>query len=123
MASQTGVAMAKKSERTPTPVPSPALPELPERWSLQWNQQEVMLRLLRGEPLGQVCRETQVPVHDLEIWQRRFLEAGLLRLLRIGHLPRTLTGLSRYECFVTPLAKYDQIANLSTESMSQDIVL
>jgi hypothetical protein len=37
---------------------------------------EVVPRLSRGEPLDQVSRETQVPAHDLERWQRRFLEAG-----------------------------------------------
>jgi transposase len=35
-----------------------------------------VLRLLRGEPLDQVSRETQVPAHELERWQRRFLAAG-----------------------------------------------
>lgn len=47
----------------------------PERWSVQ-RKQAVVLRLLRGESLDQVSRETQVPAHELEIWQRRFLEAG-----------------------------------------------
>jgi hypothetical protein len=67
--------MAKKPDRIPTPATSPAPPELPERWSVQ-RKQEVVLRLLRGEPLDQVSRDTQVPAHDLERWQRRFLEAG-----------------------------------------------
>jgi hypothetical protein len=64
--------MAKKPDRIPSP---PAAPELPERWSVQ-RKQEVVLRLLRGEPLDQVSRETQVPAHELESWQRRFLAAG-----------------------------------------------
>jgi len=64
--------MAKKPERIPNP---PAPPELPERWSVP-RKQEVVLRLLRGEPLDQVSRETQVPAHELEHWQRRFLEGG-----------------------------------------------
>ena len=67
--------MAKKPDRTPTPRPSPAPLELPERWSAQ-RKQEVVLRLLRGEPLDQVSRETQVPAHELESWQRRFLQGG-----------------------------------------------
>jgi transposase len=67
--------MAKKPERTPAPVSSPAPLDLPERWSVQ-RKQAVVLRLLRGEPLDQVSRESQVPAHDLETWQRRFLEAG-----------------------------------------------
>ena len=67
--------MAKKPDRIPTPLSAPTAPELPERWSVQ-RKQEVVLRLLRGESLDQVSRETQVPAHDLERWQRQFLEAG-----------------------------------------------
>ena len=50
-------------------------PELPERWSAK-RKTEVVLRLLRGEPLDQVSRDTQVPAHQLEDWQRRFLTGG-----------------------------------------------
>lgn len=67
--------MGKKPERTPPPEHPSGPPELPERWSVQ-RKQEIVLRLLRGESLDQVSRETQVPAHDLEHWQRRFLEAG-----------------------------------------------
>ncbi len=67
--------MAKRPDRIPTPPPAPTAPELPERWSVQ-RKQEVVLRLRRGEPLDQVSRATQVPAHELEAWQRRFLEAG-----------------------------------------------
>ena len=68
--------MAKKPDRNPTPpVSSSTAPELPERWSAQ-RKQEIVLRLLRGEPLDQVSRETQVPAHELEAWQRRFLQGG-----------------------------------------------
>jgi len=67
--------MAKKLDRIPQPPAGPTMPELPERWSVQ-RKQEVVLRLIRGEPLDQVSRETQVPAHDLERWQRQFLEAG-----------------------------------------------
>ena len=35
-----------------------------------------LLRLLKGEELGTVSRETQVPVHELERWRRIFLEGG-----------------------------------------------
>ena len=34
------------------------------------------MRLLRGEPLDAVSRESQVPAHELEGWKRVFLEAG-----------------------------------------------
>jgi hypothetical protein len=35
-----------------------------------------VLRLLKGEELGPVSREIQVPVHELERWRRIFLEGG-----------------------------------------------
>ncbi len=49
--------------------------EVPERWSAK-RKVEIVLRLLRGEPLDQLSRDTQVPAHLLEEWQRRFLEGG-----------------------------------------------
>jgi hypothetical protein len=56
--------------------PAPSVPEeLPERWSAQ-RKTELVLRLLRGEPLDAVSRESQVPAHELESWKRVFLEAG-----------------------------------------------
>jgi hypothetical protein len=49
--------------------------ELPERWSAR-AKTEIVLRLLKGEEIGTVSRETQVPVHELERWRRIFLEGG-----------------------------------------------
>ena len=49
--------------------------ELPERWSAQ-RKMELVLRLLRGEALDAVSRESQVPAHELESWKRVFLETG-----------------------------------------------
>lgn len=49
--------------------------ELPERWSAQ-RKAELVLRLLRGEALDAVSRESQVPAHELESWKRVFLETG-----------------------------------------------
>ena len=49
--------------------------ELPERWSAR-AKTEIVLRLLKGEELGTVSRETQVPVHELERWRRIFLEGA-----------------------------------------------
>jgi hypothetical protein len=37
---------------------------------------EIVLRLLKGEELGAVSREVQVPVHELERWRRIFLEGA-----------------------------------------------
>ena len=53
--------------------------DLPERWSAQ-RRPELVLRLLRGEPLDAVSRESQVPAHELEVWKRVFLAAGGLGL-------------------------------------------
>jgi transposase len=49
--------------------------ELPERWSVP-RKTELVLRLLRGDGLDAVSRESQVPGHELEGWKRAFLEAG-----------------------------------------------
>jgi len=60
--------------------------ELPERWSAQ-QKTEAVLRLLRGEDLGQVSREIQVPAHELEEWRRVFIESGSTGLKRRGGDP------------------------------------
>jgi hypothetical protein len=49
--------------------------DLPERWSAS-RKCELVLRLLRGEALDAVSRESQVPAHELESWKRSFLETG-----------------------------------------------
>ncbi|MBI1893678.1 MAG: hypothetical protein HYS14_06170 [Candidatus Rokubacteria bacterium] len=51
--------------------------DLPERWSAQ-RKTALVLRLLRGEPLDAVSRESQVPAHELESWKRswRLAAAG-----------------------------------------------
>ena len=49
--------------------------ELPERWSAQ-RKMELVIRLLRGEALDAVSRESQVPAHELESWKRVVLETG-----------------------------------------------
>ena len=63
------------------PAPSRDAPEPPDRWSAQ-RKTELVLRLLRGESLDSVSRESQVPAHELESWQRAFLEAGARGLKR-----------------------------------------
>lgn len=65
--------MTTKDELS-TPDDEPAL-DLPERWSAQ-RKMELVLRLLRGETLDAVSRESQVPAHELEAWHRVFLESG-----------------------------------------------
>ena len=48
---------------------------LPKRWSAQ-RKAEVVLRLLRGEDIGEVSREVRVAPPDLERWRREFLDGG-----------------------------------------------
>jgi transposase len=70
--------MADKRRKSTSPGSEPPAPEaieLPERWSVQ-RKTELVLRLLRGEPLDAVSRESQVPAHELETWKRVFLEQG-----------------------------------------------
>ena len=62
------------SAGAPTGAEAPA--EIPERWSAQ-RKTELVLRLLRGETLDAVARESQVPAHELEAWRRVFLDGGI----------------------------------------------
>jgi len=57
--------------------------ELPERWSAQ-RKTEVVLRLFKGEDLGTLSREIQVPAHEIEEWRRVFLESATQGLRRRG---------------------------------------
>jgi transposase len=50
-----------------------------KRWSA-WRKKEVVLRLLRGEPVDAISREVSLPIYKLERWRDRALagiEAGL----------------------------------------------
>jgi len=76
---------AKKRKPTGSEPPAEEMPELPERWSAS-RKTELVLRLLRGEALEAVSRESQVPAHELENWKRVFLEQGT-RGLRIRGEP------------------------------------
>jgi len=60
--------------------------ELPERWSTE-RKTEIVLRLLRGEDLGHVSWEIQVPAHEIEEWRRVFIENGTSGLKRRGGDP------------------------------------
>jgi hypothetical protein len=60
--------------------------DLPERWSAG-RKTEIVLRLMRGEELGAVSREIQVPPQELEDWRRVFLESGARGLKRSGRDP------------------------------------
>jgi hypothetical protein len=55
--------------------------DLPERWSAP-RKTELVLRLLRGDSLDSVSRDSQVPAHELESWRRAFLDAGMRGLKR-----------------------------------------
>lgn len=70
--------MADKRRKSTSPGSEPPTPdaiELPERWSVQ-RKTELVLRVLRGESLDAVSRESQVPANELETWKRVFLEHG-----------------------------------------------
>src|SRR5437773_1718151 len=81
--------MGDKRRKATTPpgneAPVVEVPELPERWSAG-RKTDLVLRLLRGEALDAVSRESQVPAHELESWKRVFLEQGS-RGLRIRGEP------------------------------------
>jgi transposase len=80
--------MRDKRRKSSTPggeSPASDATELPERWSAA-RKTELVLRLLRGDPLDAVSRESQVPAHELETWKRVFLEQGT-RGLRIRGEP------------------------------------
>jgi Protein of unknown function (DUF1153) len=67
----------------------PAVPEvreLPERWSAQ-RKAELVLRLLRGEALDAVSRDSRMPAHELESWNRLILEHGRRGLKIRGEHP------------------------------------
>ncbi len=52
-----------------------------KRWSAK-RKQEVVLRLLRGESLDTLSRETDLPTRVLSSWRDEFLEGGLAALKR-----------------------------------------
>ena len=55
--------------------------KLPKRWSTR-NKQEVVLRLLRGESLDTLSRETGQPAAVLSGWRDEFLGGGIAALKR-----------------------------------------
>jgi hypothetical protein len=58
---------------------TPAVPPAPQRWHAQ-RKRDLVLRLLRGESLDVVSRETGVESYRLEEWKKRALasmETGL----------------------------------------------
>lgn len=58
-----------------------------KRWSAK-RKQEVVLRLLKGESLDALSRETGVPAGDLSGWRDEFLEAGQAGLKRRSDDPK-----------------------------------
>jgi transposase-like protein len=62
-------------------------PKQVKRWSAQ-RKQEVVLRLLRGESLDALSRETGQPAAVLSRWREEFLEAGLAGLKRRTEDPK-----------------------------------
>ena len=67
--------MSSERDSAGAPVGAEAPAEIPERWSAQ-RKADLVLRLLRGEALDAVARDSQVPAHELEEWRRVFLDGG-----------------------------------------------
>ncbi|MBI2880861.1 MAG: hypothetical protein HYY21_04685 [Candidatus Tectomicrobia bacterium] len=59
--------------------------ELPERWSAK-QKAEIVLRLIKGEDLGALSCEIQVPAHEIEEWRRVCLEGATQGLRCSGGL-------------------------------------
>ena len=60
-----------------------------KRWSAK-RKQEVVLRLLRGESLDALSRETGQPASVLSRWRDEFLEGGLAALKRRTEDPKAV---------------------------------
>lgn len=58
-----------------------------KRWSAK-RKQEVVLRLLRGEGLDELSRETGQPASTLSEWRDTFLESGVSGLKQRSSDPR-----------------------------------
>jgi hypothetical protein len=67
------IASERDSAGAPAGAEAPA--EIPEQWSAQ-RKADLVLRLLIGEALDAVARDSQVPAHELEEWRRVFLDGG-----------------------------------------------
>ena len=67
--------MAKGHHSADAPTGAEAAGDTLERWSAV-RKTDVVLRLLKGEAIDAVSRDTQVPAHELEEWRRIFLESG-----------------------------------------------
>src|SRR3954465_430665 len=67
--------MGSERDSAGAPAGAEAPAEIPERWSAQ-RKAELVMRLLRGEALDAVARDSQVPAHESEEWRRVFLDGG-----------------------------------------------
>ena len=65
----------RKSAGSPETPSAPASIEVPE-WRSAQRKTDLLMRLVRGEALDAVSRESRVPAHELERWKRVFLETG-----------------------------------------------
>jgi len=61
--------------------------KLPKRWSAK-RKQEVVLKLLRGEILDALSRETCQPASVLSNWRDEILEGGAAALKRRTNAPK-----------------------------------
>jgi hypothetical protein len=62
--------------REPSAPGGPGNTENVPEWCSAQGKTDLVLRLLRGEALDAVSRESDVPAHELESWKRVFLRSG-----------------------------------------------
>ena len=95
----------------------------PQRWSAK-QKREVVLRLLRGEPIQGVAEETGVPAHQLERWRLQFLEAGRAGLrmrsqsARMGGLRGARAEIADLKLRIQLLERDLRLATLGTSSLA-----
>lgn len=75
--------MSSERDSAGAPAGAEAPAGIPERWSAQ-RKADLVLRLLRGEALDAVARDSQVPAHELKEWRRVFLDGGTQGLKKRG---------------------------------------
>lgn len=73
------------------------------------SSSQLVLRLLRGESVGAVSREPQVPAHEIDAWRRTFLE-GWVDGLKDRHRDSEARLLTRAQAKVGDLVMRMELA-------------
>lgn len=88
----------------------------PQRWHAP-RKREVVLRLLRGEPLDAVSREVGVEVYRLEEWRSRAL-AGMEAGLREREVDRDRSDLAAAKKLIGELSMENELLRYKVEKSS-----